>query len=390
MKKSMLGRKATLLLASSLTVMAGAMIAPALPRMAEAFAEVPQAELLVKLVLTMPALVIAALSPLAGVLIDRIGKIRLFLASMALYAVAGAAGYFLDSIYAILVSRAMLGVGVAGIMTTATTLIGDYLDGDERNRFLGIQGAFMALGGTVFLTTSGLLADLSWRNPFLVYLFSIVVMGMTLLYLSEPEPYSQEAGAQAAAKAELRKNRFWQILVYISVLVGMIVFYFMPVQSPFLIASLGIESSAMHGLGVVLVTLVSAGVSLSYGYLRQRMNFSTLYGICFGMMGLSFVLISLSNSLLLRLLAAHLVAGIGAGLLVPNSTTCLMQMSSPATRGRVIGGMTSFVFLGQFLSPLIAQPLIGWTSLYWGFCHRRSRRDAPGDVLVLAGEAVGF
>ncbi|MEL6654666.1 MAG: MFS transporter [Bacteroidota bacterium] len=180
-------RKATLLLTSTLTVMSGALIAPALPRMEAAFAETEYVALLTRLVLTVPALVIALFSPVAGWLIDRFGKIRLFLAAMAIYAIAGSAGFWLEDLYQILLSRAILGLSVALIMTTGTTLIGDYYEGEERNAFIGIQGAFMAFGGTVFVSISGLLADLNWRYPFLVYAFGWVVLVLVWRYLPEPK-----------------------------------------------------------------------------------------------------------------------------------------------------------------------------------------------------------
>jgi hypothetical protein len=47
--------KGTLLVASALSVMAGATIAPSLPAMQAHFSEVGQADLLVRLVLTVPA-----------------------------------------------------------------------------------------------------------------------------------------------------------------------------------------------------------------------------------------------------------------------------------------------------------------------------------------------
>ena len=53
--------KITLILVSTLTVMSGATIAPSLPAMREYFAEVPHADYLVRLVLTLPALLIGSL-----------------------------------------------------------------------------------------------------------------------------------------------------------------------------------------------------------------------------------------------------------------------------------------------------------------------------------------
>jgi hypothetical protein len=58
--------KVTLLLTSTFTVMAWTMIAPALPSIQAHFAEVANVAFWVRLVLTLPALFIAASAPIAG------------------------------------------------------------------------------------------------------------------------------------------------------------------------------------------------------------------------------------------------------------------------------------------------------------------------------------
>ncbi|MGB3205695.1 MAG: hypothetical protein WBB28_11960 [Crinalium sp.] len=62
--------KLILLLASSMTVMAGATISPALPSMAKAFSTTPNVSLLIPLVLTMPALFIALCGAASGAIVD--------------------------------------------------------------------------------------------------------------------------------------------------------------------------------------------------------------------------------------------------------------------------------------------------------------------------------
>ena len=88
--------------------MAAATIAPALPRMADAYGEVASVELVTKLVLTMPALAIALCAPLAGAIIDRFDRLTLLRGSLVLYGLAGAAGYVLLDLNAILASRLRL------------------------------------------------------------------------------------------------------------------------------------------------------------------------------------------------------------------------------------------------------------------------------------------
>ncbi len=105
--------KIALLASSSLTVMSGATIAPSLPAMQDHFASVANAQLWVRLVLTIPALFIVIGSPIAGVIVDRLGRKPLLVVSAVLYGLAGCSGFFLNSLFAILAGRALLGLAVA-------------------------------------------------------------------------------------------------------------------------------------------------------------------------------------------------------------------------------------------------------------------------------------
>lgn len=51
------------------------------------------------------------------------------------------------------------------------------------------------------------------------------------------------------------------------------------------------------------------------------------------------------------------IAGTGLGLIIPNINLCLVSVAPDAIRGRVLSGVTTSIFLGQFLSPLVSQPL---------------------------------
>ncbi len=164
--------KATLLLASSLTVMSGATIAPSLSAMQDHFSGVENAQFWVRLVLTMPALFIVIGSLSAGQMVDRLGRKPLLIGSALLYGLAGGSGFVLNSLFSILCGRALLGLAVAGVMVSATTLIADYYQGDRRANFMGLQAAFMGFGGVLFLSVGGFVADLNWRLPFLIYLLS--------------------------------------------------------------------------------------------------------------------------------------------------------------------------------------------------------------------------
>lgn len=341
----------TLLIASTFTVMAGATLSPALPAMQAVFADTPQAALLTRLVLTLPALFIVLAAPLAGYLVDRAGRRPLLIGSSLLYAAAGASGVLVDTLPQILVGRALLGVAVAGLMTSVTTLIGDYFDGLARARILGAQGAFMSLGGVVFVLAGGLLADVHWRAPFLVYLAPLALLPL-ILRLAEPARHVHDPDLPLALMP-------WRIVgvIYGSALVSMLIFYVIPVQLPYHLAERAGASSTAVGACIAVANCFGGLAGFAFGHVRRRLEPIPIVALVFALMSAGYALIGFAQGYALVLLGLAL-AGLGLGLTIPNLSTWLTSLTPPHLRGRLVGGLTTAVFLGQFLSPLAVQPLI--------------------------------
>lgn len=347
--------KITLLCISTLTVMAGATIAPSLPAMQDYFKAVPNSDYVVRLALTLPALFIALGAPVVGILIDRIGRKPILLATLALYGIAGSSGFVLSSLNLILVGRALLGISVAGIMTTATTLVGDYYSGNSRAQFLGLQSGFMGLGGVLFLTLGGFLADANWRLPFLIYLAALILLPCTFIMLPEPRRDASMSGT-VNNPAEQSFPVGLVALTYGVALITQIVFYLVPTQLPFYLKQLFNANAAQSGLAIALATLFSAISSILYRQVKARLNFVAIYGVAFINISLGYGLISWAINYGVVLLGLA-IAGLGLGLLMPNMNLCLTSVTPDSFRGRVLSGITTSFFLGQFLSPLLSQPL---------------------------------
>lgn len=347
-----------------MTVMAGATIAPSLPEMTAAFPDNPAAETLTKLVLTIPGLFIAITAPFSGWIIDRFGRIRLLLFTLFMYALAGTSGLYLNTLYEIIVGRAFLGIAVGGIMTTAVTLIGDYFEGPERQKFLGIQASIMAISGTLFITAGGTLADIGWRYPFGIYGMAILAIPLVLIYLKEPA-VTRSVESTDAPQESIPKLT-WTI--YLLSFLGMATFYMMPVQIPFLLTSFGQVSNAEVGYALAFSMLIAGSVSFNFQRIKQRLSHYQIYGISFFLIGAGYTLLYTANEYIMAF-PGLLVAGAGAGLVMPNSNLCLVTIAPPALRGRILGLLTTFIFLGQFASPLMFQPVVNVSSIKLGFLY---------------------
>jgi MFS family permease len=357
--------KITLLLSSSLTVMAGATVSPALPAMQEQFAQVitnpDWLSTLVKLVITLPALFIVVGSPIAGIIVDRFGRKPLLLTTAILYGLAGSSGLYLNSLTEILVGRALLGLAVAGVMVSATTLIADYYSGPARAAFMGLQAGFMGLGGVLFLTLGGALAQQNWHYPFGIYLFAWLIVPLILAFIIEPE--RQQTSVAVAAQPQKPAMPFTILaIIYGFTTLSQIAFYLIPVQLPFFLKQLVEAIPTQSGMAIALCTLFSAIASITYGKLKQHLEFVSFLPLIFGLMGIGYLLIGQSSNWA-QVLVGLAIAGMGLGILMPNMSVWLSQVVPDQMRGRALGGLSTAMFLGQFLSPIVTQPLTKITGL---------------------------
>ncbi|HMB61621.1 MAG TPA: MFS transporter [Eudoraea sp.] len=349
--------KATLLLVSSLTIMSMITISASLPDMSRAFESHPNGPALVKLSLSFPALFIALSAMVAGIAIDKLGRLKLLGVALIFYAIGGTSGYWLDNLYLILAGRGLLGISVGISMTIVTTLVADYYQGKARQKFAGLQIAVMSIGGIVFITLGGVLADIDWRIPFLLYFFSLLALPMANLYLKEPKDTSVRQKVDPSIKSP---GIIW--FIFINVMLMWVIFFIIPVQIPFYLKSIGIEKNTLIGIAIAASTLFSAVASFSYSRVKDRFGFYQIFALGYLLMGMAYAAIAYGNSYEM-VLVGMLLAGLGMGLMIPNANILVMQLAPQEIRGREIGRLTTFWFMGQFISPIVLLPFLDIISL---------------------------
>lgn len=342
--------------------MAGAAVAPSLPQISKIFSGNPDAEFLSKLILTIPALVIAIFAPMAGWFIDRFGKKKLLIFSLVLYAASGTSGLYLDSLFALLIGRAFLGLSVSGTMTSTIALIADYFHGAERNKFIGLQGSAMGVGGVVFAGLGGLFADWHWRLPFLIYAFSLAIIPLAVFSIYNVGIKELEQLGSSNPEENLTVSRAKIILIYVVAFFIMLVFYMIPVQIPFLLKKFQGVSNTKTGLAISIMTACGAFIAYHYRKFRAKFSFQLIYVCAFLLIAAGYAVISFSTGYY-HVVSGLAISGVGVGLTMPNTNLWLINSSPPHIRGRLVGGLTSSLFLGQFFSPLISKPVISSGSI---------------------------
>jgi MFS family permease len=323
-----------------------------MPGLRDAFAATPHVNTLVGLVITLPSLGIVLTAGFGGWLCDRFGRRRVMLTALVLYAIAGVSATFASSLTEILIGRLLLGIGIGGTMTSAMALVGDLYQGPARARFFSLQPAVMSGSSLLMLLGGGVLGEFGWRYPFLIYGIAAALVPLVFAFLPEP------ARAISGANAAMQKFNVRPILVVgVSALTSMILFYQLPIWLPFLLKDLGAGGSTAAALviGAGNVTMVVS--SLLYGRFGAGLNHMLVYVLIFTLTALGFGLIATAPSWP-QVVIGSAVTGAGYGWLFPANNILLMERASEAERGRAAGFHTTAIFLGQFLAPLFSGPIV--------------------------------
>lgn len=369
--------KLTLLLIASLTVLSGATIATSLPGIASHFAHEEGAQMLSRLILTAPALTIALIAPFAGLLIHRFGRLRPVYAGLVVYAIAGTSGLIAETLMGLIWGRIGLGIATAVMMTAGTVLVGDYFSHEARQKFLGLQGAFIALGGVMFMTAGGFLSDIHWRAPFAVYAASLLLIPLVFWKLYEP----RHAGTEPEAPAlEAANAKLWP--VFTTAFLTMVVFYIVPTQFPFVVIDYMGGTGKEAGFAMSMVPLFAAIGSVSYHRVRKRLSVGQIYTVVFLMLGVGLGVVGLAEALW-QTFAPLILAGFGLGLSLANTQVWFLERAPAAKRAKLAGFFTASLFLGQFCSPLLVQPFLSFLELHYVFSLFGATLLAAGFALLI-------
>lgn len=183
--------KVSILSLSLLTVMAGAAMAPALGVISEYFSD--EKTLFVQMIISMPAVFIFLTSFVFPKLAAKFRARTLLMIGLAFYTIGGCVAGVFNSIWIVLLMRALVGVGVGIIMPLSTGLLAFYFSPQEQECLMGWSSAMNNMGGVIATLISGALATVSWRISFLVYLMGLISIVLCAAFMPNDKIQSDEA-----------------------------------------------------------------------------------------------------------------------------------------------------------------------------------------------------
>src|ERR1700729_1400939 len=130
---------------------------------------------------------------LGGRAADLLGRRRVFLAALALFAVASLFGGLVSSVGLLIAARFVKGIAAAFTAPAGLSLLTPtFHEGPMRTRAISVYSAFGASGFSLGLVLSGLLTEVSWRLTLLVPAPVALITLIAAIKVIPRAPASQE------------------------------------------------------------------------------------------------------------------------------------------------------------------------------------------------------
>ena len=353
-------------------------VSPALPAMALHFGGGSHGEQAAKLVMATPALATAIVSLFVGAIAQRLGYRLCLLAALVIFVIAGAAGLLVSDVTPLIASRAAIGIAGAFIGTITIALTGLF-EPHVRDRLIGFVSAMGGGTSIVALSAGGWMVDAGgWQAPFALYLAGIPAFFAALYAVR-----LQRAGP-AVSTAAPTGGLPWRRLapVYGLMLVLSVAFFTPGIQGPFLLTTRGVESAATQGMLLSIFAGTSAITAFAFGFIRPYLGERWIKALMLLSLGAGLAGMAAGTSLP-QMAVALFLAGLGAGFATPQITSMVLERTPAHLHAHAIGGMYAAIFLGQFLNPILLDPLRAAFGLAGMF-------STLGLALIAAGCLIGL
>ncbi|AHE55084.1 MFS transporter [Sphingomonas sanxanigenens] len=334
---------------SATTALTLVVLIPVLPLLAAHFGDGGPA--LSQAVMTAPALGLIAGGFLSAAAIRLVGTWRLLIMGLALYGLTGSAGLWSDGATLMLGARFLLGIAASFIGIASTALIAALYPPEPRARLIGIKGALGSIGGIAGILIGGELGMLGgWRLPFAIYLIGWLLLAMALAG-RRPVVVPPATAARAAGQGLMALWPFYVAIVGFGIVLMMT-----NTQLSFLLGEIGISAPSRVARVAVLAPVGAAIGGFSYGAVRRRLSSRSCFALVFGLWTVGLATLGFSQGVAIASLGC-VIAGLAAGLFLPHMITTLTSVAAPEVRDRAIAMFYSAIFLGDFLNPLVIEPI---------------------------------
>ncbi len=333
-------------------VMGVASLTPAFPKIAQSLdLSKSQVALLIS-AFTFPGIF---LTPVAGVIADRLGRKAVLVPSLFIFALAGFSIFFVRDFHVIILLRVVQGIGAAPLGSINTTLVGDFFRGKDRPAAMGYNASVLSLSTASYPLIGGALAGIAWYFPFILPLLAIPAGLFVIFGIREPEIEKVSDLRQyfKAISVSIRRKEVIGIFL-LGILTFIILYGAFLTYVPFLVDQKFGLSPPQIGILLSISSLTTAVLATQVGRLTNRYGGLFLLKLAFLLYLVVSLLIPGIDKLFLFLVPI-LLFGSAQALNIPSLQTSLANLAPDSQRGVFMSINGMVIRIGQTIGP----PIVG-------------------------------
>jgi ACDE family multidrug resistance protein len=326
----------------------GALLGPVLPAMVEPLHTTRE---MVGMILGVYTFSTALSMLLIGSFVDRFGRKKILIPCLLINGTAGVAAYFAHDLTVLLILRLVQGIGVAGMMPVAMTMIGELYSGLDRVHAMGRMSMTTAIGSVSAPLIGGSMAVFGWNYPFLFYALTIPLALIAVIYLPETNPSGTERKTGFSGMLGTLKD----FRVTYTIFLGFAIFfllYTIVIYVPFMLKDSFGFTAKDAGLALAIQGAAMALVASQAKRLSSRFPPHLVIGSGFFLTSIALAGMPWAESIQVMLLML-LVFGAGFGMIQPVLNTLVTHIAPKGLMGSVVSIFNTMKYAGQTASPVV-------------------------------------
>jgi MFS transporter, ACDE family, multidrug resistance protein len=377
-KSTRLPREAWVLIAANVVAALGyGVVSPVLPSFTRTFGVGMGAVTFAIIVFSVMRLCFA---PPTGMLVQRLGEQRVYLAGLLIVAVSTAVSAFAQNYWQLVLFRALGGAGSTLFSISALGLMIRLSPPDARGRVAGLFATSFLVGSVAGPLVGSLIAGLGLRAPFLLYGAAVLLTTIMVSYslrrstLGAPAEHTEPA---VTVRAALR-HRAYRSALLSNFATGWAVFGLRMAVVPLFVSDVLGRGPRMTGLTLGVFALGNLVVVLPSGHLSDRIGRRVLLIGGLFACGLATIWLGMASSVPVFLVAAF-VGGAASGVFAsPQQAAIADILGSAARTGTAVATFQMMIDLGAVVGSMAVGQIAEHLSFQWGFA-------ISGIVVLAAG-----
>lgn len=356
-------------------------VAPVLPQLARHFGVSLSAA---TFVITAFAVMRLCAAPPTGLLIQRLGERRVYIAGVLIVAVSTAACAFAHTYWQLLVYRALGGIGSTMFFVSALGLMIRMSPANARGRVAGMfSGAFL-VGSVAGPIVGALTAGLGLSAPFMIYGVLLLIAAVVVLVSLRKSPVAAPAAGDeltVTVRVALR-HRAYRAALLSNFATGWSMFGLRFALVPLFVAEGLRQSPGVAGLALTAFAIGNVIAVIPSGRLSDQIGRKPLLVIGLVLAGFSTAALGLAPSLP-WFLAEAVFAGAASGIFNAPQQAAVADVIGKARGGTAIATFQMMADFGSIVGSIGVGMLAQHLSFSWSFA-------LSGGILLLAACGWSF